>query len=189
MDLIVKDKIAIIGYAPSNIYADALDSSWEKWGLNHKFDCINKCDKWFDLHFLIKDIDINYYNFLQKCENNFITCEGNLQKFTKASVFPEKEIKEYFQTNYFTNTISWLIALAIYKGAKEIGLYGINLACRSEYEYQRPSVFYFLKEAIERDIKITIPSSSKLLNGVNLNTINKKELIKQDFIYYWDLLI
>ena len=65
--------------------------------------------------------------------------------------------------NYFTNTISYQIALAIMEGFKEIMVYGVDMACDSEYGHQRPSCEMFLGVAMGRGIKVTLPPASDLL--------------------------
>ena len=67
--------------------------------------------------------------------------------------------------NYFTNTISYQIALAILEGFKEIWVYGVDMACDTEYGHQRPSCEYFLGLAAGRGIKIRVPPASDLLKN------------------------
>ena len=46
--------------------------------------------------------------------------------------------------DYFTNSISWMLALAIHEGFEEIHVYGVDMAVDTEYHHQRPSCEYFL---------------------------------------------
>ncbi len=69
---------------------------------------------------------------------------------------------------YFTNTISYMIALAIHDGFEEIGIYGVDMATSqggigNEYAAQRPSCEYYIGVAQGRGIKITIPDEADLL--------------------------
>ena len=72
---------------------------------------------------------------------------------------------------YFTNSISYMIALAIFEGYKEIGVWGVDMATghwwetNSEYFFQRPSCEYYLGIAVGRGIKVTIPNSADLLKA------------------------
>jgi len=92
------------------------------------------------------------------------------------------EWKEPFSTSakldwngYFTNSISYMIALAIYSGYKTIAVYGVDMATgnwwenmgnnNAEYYFQRPSCEYYLGIAVGRGIKIEIPSSADLLKA------------------------
>ena len=81
-----------------------------------------------------------------------------------ACAYPLPKIIEEFGT-YFTNTISWEIALAIHEGFKEIHIYGVDMAVDSEYSCQRASCEYFLGLAIGRGIKIWIPDAADLLKN------------------------
>jgi hypothetical protein len=76
--------------------------------------------------------------------------------------FPKEKIMAEFGS-YFTNSISWEIAMAIMEGFKKIYLFGIDMATHSEYHYERPSVEYFLGWAKGRGIDIMIPQKSDLL--------------------------
>jgi len=70
--------------------------------------------------------------------------------------FPLKECAERFGQPYFSNTIAYMIAYALLKGAKEIELYGVNQAGSHEYVEERPSVEYWLGIAVGMGVKITI---------------------------------
>jgi len=90
-----------------------------------------------------------------------------------ARIFPMDEAFRFFSTDgktpnrYFTNTISYMIALAIMEGAEEIGIYGVDMMMGggegSEYGWQRPSCEFFLGVATGRGIKVYIPDESDLL--------------------------
>lgn len=80
---------------------------------------------------------------------------------------------------YFTNSISYMIALAIHEGYKTIAVYGVDMATGSwyehlgkanagqnaEYYFQRPSCEYYLGVAVGKGIKVEIPSSADLLKA------------------------
>ena len=85
-----------------------------------------------------------------------------------SEAFPIQECVKTFGMPYFSNTISYMIAYALLKGAKEISLYGINQASSSEYFYERDGVTFWLGIAIGLGVKVTINGDkSELL-------INKK---------------
>jgi hypothetical protein len=70
--------------------------------------------------------------------------------------YPIEEIKAFFKTDYFSNTIDYMIALAIYEGATSIDFYGVNMASSGEYSYQKPGVDYWCGQAMGRGIEINI---------------------------------
>lgn len=73
-----------------------------------------------------------------------------------SEAFPLEEVIKEFGEPYFTNTITYMIAYAMLKGAKEIDMYGVNQASSSEYFYEKAGVEYWLGIANGRGIKITI---------------------------------
>jgi len=73
-----------------------------------------------------------------------------------SEAFPLEECVKVFGLPYFTNTISFMIAYALLKGATEIDLYGINQASSSEYFYEKAGVEYWLGIANGLGVKITI---------------------------------
>ncbi len=69
--------------------------------------------------------------------------------------YPLKEIVKKFGSDYFSGTVDFAIALAIYRGATEIELYGVTLEDKSEYAYQKPGVEYWCGYARGKGIKVT----------------------------------
>ena len=108
--------------------------------------------------------------------------------------FPKQAVYDFFQdghgnpVQYFTNSITWMTALAIlnlveshtlpdgrttYTAVKdaELGMWGVDMmqagpTSDSEYSYQRPSVEWLLGYAMGLGIKVTVPSESDLLKSV-----------------------
>jgi len=91
-----------------------------------------------------------------------------------SEAFPIEECVKEFGQPYFSNTISYMIAYALLKGAKEIELYGINQASSSEYFYEKAGVEYWLGVAVGRGVKVAINGqksevlSNKMRFGGNL---------------------
>lgn len=91
-----------------------------------------------------------------------------------AQIFPMEDAFRFFSLDgrnpnrYFTNSISYMIALAIMEGATEIGVYGVDMMMGggegSEYGYQRPSCEFFLGWARAAGITVHIPKESDLLH-------------------------
>jgi hypothetical protein len=85
-----------------------------------------------------------------------------------AIIYPLEKITQQFG-DYFTNSISYQIALAIDEGFEEIHVFGVDMAVSSpkllhdEYSHQRPSCEYFLGVAVGRGIKIFVPDTADLL--------------------------
>jgi hypothetical protein len=83
-----------------------------------------------------------------------VMMQGLVPLVKRSVVFPFKELMEFFQTKYFTNTISWETAYALWLAMKgevdELAVYGVDMATTGgpegtqEYGSQRPSCEYFL---------------------------------------------
>ena len=165
---------------------------WEFWGINtlHKtFPTLWKGDKppatrWFQVHKYERAIDekhdYDHWNWTKRQKHFPIYMlgpnqNGNLNFDNKAEEgrnpfkevqmavpYPRKEVTEAFGY-YFTNSISWMLALAIYEGFPEIHMYGIEMALSGEYGYQRPSVEYFVGIARGMGLKVYLPERCDLL--------------------------
>lgn len=189
---IATKKIAIVAKAPSTRdQAPYDDDSWEIWGLGDQAmpgypNPIKRWDRWFEIH----DLDDGFRRWLPQyrdwvCQNHGKPLYINAPHpdAPHAKIYPKREVFAYFDkflTNqdgdplhYFTNSVSWMLALAIYEGATEIGIYGVDMAqhgvgLKSEYAYQRPSVELWLGIAAGKGIKVTIPKESDLLKTPHL---------------------
>jgi hypothetical protein len=175
-----KNKVAIVGFAPSTM-ADARfifdDDDFEVWGLNQLYLAFNeskgvpniadRADRWFQIHSR-QSYDANvardhsHHDWLANETRFPVYMQEKHPDIPMSVKFPKDKIMEEFGS-YFTNSISWEIALAIQEGFKEIHLYGVDMATHSEYEYERPSVEFFLGWARGRGIKIIVPEKCDLL--------------------------
>lgn len=70
--------------------------------------------------------------------------------------YPLGEIVDRFGVDYFSNTVDYALALAIYEGFTEIDLYGVNMAFESEYEYEKPGVEFWVGMAMGHGIEVTV---------------------------------
>lgn len=85
--------------------------------------------------------------------------------------YPIAEIVEKFQTNYFTCGAAYMIAYALYCGAKKLYLFGFDFAYGDEaapIEPGRACVEYWLGRATERGVQFEIPGDSTLLSQSEL---------------------
>jgi hypothetical protein len=173
-----KETVCIVGCSDSKTMAPLeKQDEYEFWGVNNLFLTMpGPWSRWFEIHSITKDGD----QWLRRGDSAFrgqtvekylkglagLDCPVYMQQknplVPNSVMYPMQEIVEKFGT-YFTNTISWEIALAISEGFKEIKIYGIDMAVDSEYTHQRPSVEFFLGIALGRGIKVSIPPNSDLL--------------------------
>ena len=81
----------------------------------------------------------------------------------KSKLFPKKRIFEKFRTDYISDTISYMIAYAIYKGATRIETYGIQMSTPVEFRRQRACCEYWLGYAEGKGIETYVHRPSQLL--------------------------
>ncbi len=93
-----------------------------------------------------------------------------------SEAFPIEECAKEFGIPYFSNTIAYMIAYALLKGAKEIELFGVNQASSSEYFYEKSGVEYWLGVANGRGVKIT-------LNGAKSELLTNKARFGGGILY------
>jgi hypothetical protein len=166
-------KVALIGTAPSSrMLAPFGDPSWKIWACSPgNMNVLPRIDIWFELHGNMHWPECaaygpQYVEWLKK--QKFPIYMQNQQFVENALTFPMiKLVREYGQY-FFTSSFAWMIAFAMSSGAKEIGLYGIDMASRNEYILQRQGFYYFLDIAAKRGITVTAPLESDIMQPPGL---------------------
>ena len=82
---------------------------------------------------------------------------------TNAVQFPKDEIIKFFGTDYFTNTVGWMLALALYEGYTDITLMGVHMSQENEYAWEKPNAEYWIGRAKERGCRVRIPEDSSIM--------------------------
>ncbi len=158
--------MAIVGYAPSSRdKAPYQSDDFEIWGVNELYKVAPRVDLLFELHnyrwLTSKARNPQHLEWLKKSKIPVYMLK-HYKDIPNSMEFPIEMINLEFE-NYFTNSISYMLALAIVMGYKEIHVYGVDMATSEEYQGQRPSVEYFVGLAQGRGIKVHIPNESDLL--------------------------
>lgn len=166
-------KVALIGTAPSSrMMAPFNDPTWTIWGCSPgNMGVLPKVDAWFEVHGNLlwpenKHYGEPYLNWLR--QQTFPIYMQNQELVPNATPLPKKELVKEFGPYFFTSSFAWMMALAMYRGAKEIALYGIDMASRDEYILQRPGAYYFFEEAKKRGVKMTAPYESDIMQPPGL---------------------
>jgi hypothetical protein len=169
-------QVAIVGFADSWVRTPWENPHLDLWGLNslHKIAQDKPWSAWFQLH----DLDTHHgkddehLGWLASREIPIYMFPEHAVKYRDripmVTDYPKEEILKFFDTDYFTNSISWMIALAIYQDYNHIGVYGVDMAQTTEYREQRPSCEFFLGWAKGAGIDIVIPDDSDLLKTSHL---------------------
>jgi len=172
-----KWKVAIVGCTEHRDEAPYDDDSWEIWGVNNLFLSMpgKRWTRWFDLHHFefrgkwlrrgdetFRGMRVDQYLQALAALGVPVYMQAPCPLVPTAVEYPIRQIVAQFG-NYFTNTISYQIALALHEGFRVIGLYGVDLAVDTEYHWQRPSCEYFIGIARGRGVEVIIPDRSDLL--------------------------
>jgi hypothetical protein len=164
-----KNKVAIVGFAPSTRdLAPYGSEDFEVWVLNEWHTFIkdaNNITRWFELHqretVLESFRDPNYITKLKESTIPIYMVD-KFDDIPMSVKYPLDELIEKLGTRYFTNSISYMLAMAISEGYEEIHMYGVDMAQDDEYKIERPSVEFFVGYAIAKGIKFYIPPQSDI---------------------------
>lgn len=155
-----------------------MKDQFEFWGVNNLFLTLKgPWTRWFEIH----QITFEDGKWLRRGSPEFrgqpvqdylkniaeLSCPVYMQEAShplipKAVKYPKDKIVAAFG-DYFTNTIAWMLALAIAEEFEEIRIYGVDMAVDTEYGQQRPSCEYFLGLAVGKGIKVWTPDACDLL--------------------------
>ncbi len=168
-------KVAIVGTAMTFKDAPYGDPSWELWGLNDHWNNMPRATRWFEANYeaasktpVSHSPNMVRLDWLKKCPIP-VYMEKHYDDVPMSVRYPYEEINDWVGEldpcgrEYFTNSVSYMIALAIYEGFDVIHLYGVDMAVGSEYEMQRPSCEFWIGIAKGQGIKLYIPNQSDLL--------------------------
>jgi hypothetical protein len=183
-----KAKVAIMGFAPSTMPDVKFvwdDPEMEVWGLNQMHlafpKLVEKATRWFQIHpkhsyDINVERDKSHHDWLKEQRNFPIYMIEKFDDVPMSIEWPHRQIMATLQTDYFTNSISWMIALAIIermhlpleiRKQSDIYVFGVDMAqsdeIDSEYAEQRPSCEFFIGYAKGLGIPIHIPDKSDLL--------------------------
>ena len=149
---IVKKPLCIVGTAASHVDAPWDDDTFEMWtvsgllvnGPGHRIDRVFELHPWWELRSMLALIteleQLPMPIYMQEVSDEIPT----------SVKYPHDEIKRMFHLDcmgpslYATNTITWMILLAIYEGYRDFSLFGVHMAHEMEYAYQRSSCSWAL---------------------------------------------
>lgn len=161
-------KIALIGTAPSSRnLAPYNDPTWKIWACSAgNQGQVPRVDAWFEIHASLlwpehESYGRPYVEWLKQQIFPIYAQDNSL--IPNAIPLPRKELIDEFGPYFFTSSFSWMMAMAMREGAKEIALYGIDMASRDEYVLQRQGAYFFFLEAKRRGIKVTAPHESDIM--------------------------
>lgn len=163
-------KIAIVGSAPSSAgLAPYDDPSWTIWACSPgAIPHVRRFDAWFELHYYTPQdlkycgMDEGYLGWLRQCPAPIYMMDV-YEDIRQSTKYPKDEVQKRFGEYFYTSSIAWMLAFAIMACPEEIALYGVDMASRDEYGYQRAGCHHFITIARLHGIKVTAPVQSDIL--------------------------
>jgi len=185
-------KIAILGFADFVKEAPFADPSWTCWGMNGLWRVLpdipaSRFALWFELHTaefiaahqVASKLVTQQTDWLAKphpfpiLAQEILLRDGGEKAWPSSERFPVEKLIAHFGVDYFTSTIAFELAYAIYlhdtrppgfeSGVDAIGLWGIDLVHGTEWGEQRPCAEYWLGLAAARGINVVLHPKSALL--------------------------
>jgi hypothetical protein len=86
--------------------------------------------------------------------------ESRFHAYRNPALYPLKGVMDFLPIPYLENSVAYMMALALYEGCEELGLYGVHM--QGPYIHHRPSVTYLVGLAQGMGINVTIPPGSPL---------------------------
>ena len=172
-------KVAIVGFSGTRDMAPYNDETWEIWSVNNLYKFIPRTDRIFEMHDR-EDLEQreshgqageSHIEFLKQCPIP-VYMQKKHEDIPNSIAYPIDEMVERFgiprlkgnqKDAYFTNSISYMIALAIIEKFDVMHIYGVDMAVGTEYSEQRPSCEYYIGIAKGLGMEIKIPVESDLL--------------------------
>jgi hypothetical protein len=172
----MRETIAIIGSHPgTRAEFDFNRSDADVWVFNEalKSDWCKRADAVFQLHQPViwrsstNRNDPKHYEWLQTTSVPVYMLD-HFEDVPSSVKYPLDEIiADVFGNNqqipYFTSSIAYAIALAVYRGYKRIEIYGVEMETQTEYEHQRIGVAYWIGIAVGRGTEINFHSRTMFI--------------------------
>lgn len=152
-------------------HAPMREKDHEVWTVNSG-PLVFRCDKVWNMHDLSKLTTVNskevdYLPLYKTIDFPLITIRA-LEELPQSLEFPLGQLVDQFQSNYFANTVSYMVAGALLCGVEEIHLYGadFNFPGKEAYEAGRACVEYWLGIAHARGVKVFTAKTTTLMDAV-----------------------
>lgn len=160
-------KIAIVGTCPSSrTLALRLPDDWALWVCAPGNEAFPRVDAWFELH---EDLDYpceggrwqRYIDWLN-LQTFPVYAQGD-ELIRRAIRFPIERLVDAFGLYFFSSQVALMFAFAIESGATHVGLFGVDMAARSEYAHQKLGLLHFVTIARQRGIEVVAPPETEVL--------------------------
>lgn len=88
--------------------------------------------------------------------------ENYPEKFVTQDNYPLEAVERFLGKVGFTCSIGYMLGLALLRGYRKIGLWGVHAANDTEYAYQRDNLIWLLGFAAAKGCDVSLPGDSLL---------------------------
>ena len=162
-------KLAICGLAgTTRDFAPFDDPTWDIWSVHMGPFLLKRVDCSFEFHDpdIFKQPQYKDHEYYERLKT--LPCPIFMQKhypeIPTSIVYPIDEITEEFG-RFFTNSISYMLALAFRNQYEEVSVYGVEMEHGTEYVAQARSVIFFTGLLIGRGVKVSYPPVCQLFKN------------------------
>jgi hypothetical protein len=162
---LLSDKVCIVGGAAGRDDAQKYQNTdWNIWCVARIYNHVPYATLVFDMH---QNAQNRTKNTTDAHVDRKLIMQAPCSDYPNAYILPVQELMKEF--SLLTSSFSWIIAYAIHRGASEIALCGVNMSHISEFELQRPGLFYSLGDARARGVQITTAQTSQLRANTDID--------------------
>jgi hypothetical protein len=159
-------KVCLLGTSPTLPQAPMDDDTIEKWALNNMYHIcpVEKISRWFQIH---NEESVRDAPDWDKYKNITVPIymQDHYPEIPTSVKFPLDEMVKLFGYKLFRSTLDFMMTMAIAEAYDVIYIYGVDMANNTEYAYQRPSLLFWIGQALGRGIKIIMPDDCDLLKN------------------------
>ena len=157
-----RGKVALLGCGDTLSLAPFDDHGWEIWSSGQWQETVTRWDAWFEIHdieALPPSFEFHLVWMAQQEKPIYVMRPSGF--VPSGVVLPYQQMIADHGKEFISSAVAWMFMKAIDDGYKEIGLWGVEMACDAEYAYQRAGVKHFQYIAEKyHGVKVTFPASS-----------------------------
>jgi len=186
-------QVIILGMGPSR---DECPFDAEVWSVNNGFAQVAEQNGHINKIFLAhKQVILNGKNVFNWDAMNKLVEAGveiinvHRVKGLNSKLYPLKRLIKKFGTDYFSNTISYMIAYALDKGYKKIRFYGVDMRETGEYALEKGGVEYWIGRAHGMGVEVTNTPTSTLCLTVTRAPYGMKDFDPKKFANGYKIIL
>jgi len=166
-----KDEVILLGMGTTRVECPFDAETWSvNMGYMQTFQLDGHFTRIILTHTQVKDVygrgAFNWEHFNKLAEAGIKVYNTHKVKGLNSTMYPFKRITKKFNTDYFSNTFAYMIAMALDEGYKKIRLFGCDMMTQSEYAWEKGGMEYWLGLANGMGVKCEITEGSTLLKTI-----------------------